>query len=766
MATLVSPGVAVSITDESFYGPAGPGTVPLLVIATGEDKAHVSGTGVATGTSKANAGEPQLTTSQFELSQNFGNPSFGDNGDELNEYGLLAAYSFLGAANQAYVVRADVDTSELASATAEPKGPPADGTYWLDTANTEWGIFESTAAGTTSWVKQDVTVFTGAPTGGSAGDYAVDVSAVPIQFHKNVATTWTAVTTAALAGTVHVSAHTSVPTAAAAEDVWFKTSTPNEGFNPVVKLYSASSNTFSSITVTTAPTAPTTSVIGFLWADTTAADAEFALQRWDGSAFAVLSYQALATAPTGPTVDGTLWYDGTSTCFSLYKNDGVGAWTPILTADITLASTQPAVGAANKVWIDTDDVDYPAIYESDGAVWVRRDNSDQTTNNGVEFADHTKATFTTGSCPTVGAVLSGGPDPLLYPGGMFLVNLAASTRVVRKFVAANAAGEQWVTESGNNADGSGTFGRFAQRKVIVQRMQAAAAGSALREETVAVSLLAAPGYPELADELSTLNTDRKETAFVVVDAPFRKSPTEIITWITNTTASENGEDGLNTKNSGSAIYYPNALSTNVDGTSVMVPASHVALRSIAYSDSVSYPWFAPAGLTRGRVDNATSVGYLNSEGDFTPVALTEGQRDSLYNNYMNPIANFPDSGLTLWGQKTLHGTATAMDRVNVSRLVAHLRERFDVIARPFIFEQNDKSTRDNVLRVFDGFLSDIMSKRGIFDYAVVCDTTNNTPARIDRNELYVDVAIEPTKVAEFIYIPIRIMATGAIATSP
>ena len=118
MATLVSPGVAVSITDESFYGPAGPGTVPLMVVATGEDKAHVSGTGVATGTSKANAGKPQLTTSQFELSQNFGNPSFGVNGDELNEYGLLAAYSFLGAANQAYIVRADVDTSELAPATS------------------------------------------------------------------------------------------------------------------------------------------------------------------------------------------------------------------------------------------------------------------------------------------------------------------------------------------------------------------------------------------------------------------------------------------------------------------------------------------------------------------------------------------------------------------------------------------------------------------------------------------------------------------------
>ena len=132
---------------------------------------------------------------------------------------------------------------------------------------------------------------------------------------------------------------------------------------------------------------------------------------------------------------------------------------------------------------------------------------------------------------------------------------------------------------------------------------------------------------------------------------------------------------------------------------------------------------------------------------------------------MNPIANFPDSGITLFGQKTLHGASSAMDRINVSRLVAYLRERFNVISRPFIFEPNDSTTRANVRHAYDGFMNDIMQKRGVYDYAVVCDTSNNTPARIDRNELYIDVAIEPTKVAEFIYIPIRIMATGAISTS-
>jgi phage tail sheath protein FI len=145
------------------------------------------------------------------------------------------------------------------------------------------------------------------------------------------------------------------------------------------------------------------------------------------------------------------------------------------------------------------------------------------------------------------------------------------------------------------------------------------------------------------------------------------------------------------------------------------------------------------------------------------VALNNGMRDALYEKNINPMVNFPGQGLYVWGQKTLHPFASALDRVNVARLLAYLRERFDVIARPFIFEPNDKRTRDRVLNVFNGFLADLLTKRALYDFLVVCDTTNNTPARIDRNELWIDVAIEPVKAAEFIYIPIRVVNTGAIA---
>ena len=137
----------------------------------------------------------------------------------------------------------------------------------------------------------------------------------------------------------------------------------------------------------------------------------------------------------------------------------------------------------------------------------------------------------------------------------------------------------------------------------------------------------------------------------------------------------------------------------------------------------------------------------------------------MYTDKLNPIATFPGQGTIVFGQKTLHATASSLDRVNVARLVAYLRERFDDIARPFLFEINDAQTRARAKIVFERFLSDILSRRGLNDFAVVCDETNNTPARIDRNEFYVDVAIEPSKAAEFIYVPIRLVNTGTLSTT-
>ena len=146
---LISPGVQVSVIDESFYTPAEPGTTPMIFVASKQDKTNAAGTGTARGTTKANAGVPFLITSQRDLSDTFGDPIFQTdvnnnpvNGGELNEYGLQAAYSYLGVSNRAFVARADIDLGEIEPSSSAPAAAPANGTYWFDTALTKFGIFE------------------------------------------------------------------------------------------------------------------------------------------------------------------------------------------------------------------------------------------------------------------------------------------------------------------------------------------------------------------------------------------------------------------------------------------------------------------------------------------------------------------------------------------------------------------------------------------------------------------------------------------------
>jgi phage tail sheath protein FI len=187
------------------------------------------------------------------------------------------------------------------------------------------------------------------------------------------------------------------------------------------------------------------------------------------------------------------------------------------------------------------------------------------------------------------------------------------------------------------------------------------------------------------------------------------------------------------------------------------------LRTIALSDQVAYPWFAPAGIRRGGITNASSTGYVDGEGEFVPVALNEGQRDTLYANKVNPVTFITGAGLVAYGQKTRSRGNSSLDRINVARLVIYLRSQLQALAKPYIFEPNDKITRDEIKQAAESLLLELVGQRALYDYLVVCDESNNTPSRIDRNELYLDIAIEPVKAVEFIYIPLRLKNTGEIA---
>jgi len=1134
---LTSPGVEVSVINESFYVPSDAGTTPLFIVASAQDKTNGAGDNTATGTTTANANTAYLISSQRELTETFGDPKFytdasGNslNGYELNEYGLQAAYSFLGVANRAFVLRANVDTSELIGSASAPSANPTDGTYWFDLASTSYGLFEWSQTNQTFTAITPILITlvadlvggasTGAPLTsiGQTGSYAINTTHVSNKiFKKTASNTWvqigstawstslpivtvasgttvtsghkmvmndveitvsgTSLTNVASAigsnvtnvtaavnattgnleifhngkalgdstggtGTIRFNegtgllaslgittgvfngpqllqaAHTSRPTWKTADEnrpngsVWFKTTNANSGANIVAKLYNSASfsavasplhdDHSTAIFKLDAANGGTALTVGTLYTQfniteqsITAADAldttpnvgDFQLFRYEGgqttvtslltspsftssetftiketrknqdgfstavtvtlggtgaddfvaavnakvnaSALATsttelinvrasklttgeivlthvlggdirlvdtsgtpladagfstttahdygtftatsttqlanlykvptgetidssannallisnwkrLSYTASLSAPTNEPADGTLWYS-TSLEADIMAHNGttfVGYATVYTTTDPNgpqFSATAPTLQSdgtalvSNDLWIDTSDLEnYPKLYKyntaatlsssntanqvavtTTGAAWVLVDKADQTTEDGVLFADarwHNstdKAAGTStaaGTASTIKSLLTNGfldpdaPDPAAFPQGIMLYNTRRSSYNVKEYKnsyitttaypGSGSAGlgnirfgnesvstyypDRWVTKSSNNADGSGSFGRKAQRKVIVEQLKSEIdTNQAIREDQRGYNVIAVPGYPELIQNMINLNTDRNNTAFIVGDTPLRLAGTStaIQNYANNTAAAlDNGEDGLVSASEYLAMFYPSGLTTDNTGKSIVVPASHMMLRTIANNDNIAFPWFAPSGTRRGVVDNATAVGFIDTaSGEFQTISVTESVRDSMHEVKINPITFFSGAGIVNFGNLTKTSASSALDRINVSRLAVYLRTQLDAIAKPFIFEPNDELTRNEIKGAIESFMLELVGQRALFDFLVVCDDTNNTPTRIDRNELYVDIAIEPIKSVEFIYIPLRIKNTGEIA---
>ena len=184
---------------------------------------------------------------------------------------------------------------------------------------------------------------------------------------------------------------------------------------------------------------------------------------------------------------------------------------------------------------------------------------------------------------------------------------------------------------------------------------------------------------------------------------------------------------------------------------VWVPASTMIPGVYAYNDRAGEPWFAPAGINRG------GLGAVNQ----AERKLTNTNRDSLYTGKVNPIATFPGQGIVVFGQKTLQTKASALDRVNVRRLLITLKNYISQIADTLVFEQNTAATRNTFLSQVNPYLESVQQRQGLYAFKVVMDNSNNTPDVIDRNELIGAVYLQPTKTAEFIYLDFNILPTGA-----
>ncbi len=1068
---LVSPGVEVSIIDESQYTSAATNTVPYILLATELNKLDSAGTAIAKGTLQSNSDNVFLVTSQRELVNTFGEPLFQKtnagnaiHAHELNEYGLMAAYSVLGVSNRAYIQRVDVDTAELKAALIRPKGEAANGTYWYDLAESTQGYFVWNSV-TNSFDVIDMLVINDldelvsglpAPSVGNIGSYAVITAnannpayfknknndwvllgsdewkaSLPIVIGTEASPALTAtdsididgttvvlsgttiaslvsdITTAAIAGVtaaevnnklelykeseavgvsadssvdvtltladnigapladlgliagsyagliVQQSSHITVPrwratdvTPRPAGSIWFKTTDVNEGAHIVIKRYDSTTGIFveqpvpiyktdeqanknldpgtggrsipvgdtyaqvdvndndtatlkifkrsagaTSITgsvqnpvLTPAQTftisvsainsgtltAPVTITMGDFSDGLTAADfvadllgagianieaavtangsvqithtaggvillddsgpiavvgisetlenvrlnnlGELILSNWN-----VLTYTADSVAPGQDPVTGTRWYYSEISDVDIMIHDG-SVWKGYRNVnndtrgfDLTLTDLAgPQVSATapdfqsdgtdlvkGDLWIDTSDLEnYPILYrwETENLIdqWVQVDNADQTTTNGILFADARWAGDgttdpITDDLPSTVDLLNNdevdpdAPDKDLYPDGMLLWNTRRSGFNVKEFrvnyfnasdfdltdfpllTEANA----WVTVSGHKDDGSANMGRHAQRALIVSAMKSAIDTNAdIREEQRTFDLLAAPGYPELIPNMIALNNERRNTAFVVGDSPLRlaNTGTDILEWATNNSGlGLSAGDGLVSNDEYMGAFYPSGQTTDLAGTSIVVPPSHMMLRTIIHSDEQAYPWIAPAGIRRGIIDNASAIGYVDAvTGEFKQMLTRQGIRDVLYSNNVNPITFVPGAGIINDGNKTT-SPGTALDRINVARLTSYIRVQLEDIGRQFVHEPNDKLTRDELKGQIERMLNDLVAKRGLFAYVVVCDESNNTPTRIDRNELYADIAIEPVKAAEFIFLPVRLKNTGEIS---
>lgn len=1001
MATLSSPGIQVQVIDESFYTPAAPGTVPLLVIASAQDKANASGTGTAKGTMQENAGKVYVITSQRDLTDTFGTPLFyTDNsgnplhGNELNEYGLQAAYSLLGVSSKAYVVRADLDLGMLAPSANEPVGDPVSGTYWLDTNNSLYGIFEWSAT-TLSFKNKNPIVIdnsnyqrvstSGVPNDslGQQGNYAVYVTSENnIQlWYKTSASSdaWVEVQQGFDGGKdLQTSPHYQYPDWDAnnlSGSVWVKTTTPGLGANYNIKYYNGATMTWNTVSApiyastvaanytldaagggagipvgslfidsnrdnlsgtsrladfavwrrnSTAPTTVTfaatnstqaaastftiretrantatwstnitvtvpgsgsTPVAELIPAALSASTVQHVTAAYDedagtltfthalGGDFQLLDgthspistsisqsdpvypglvaynpvtktgtpnlftaptgdsftwlvtnwrplvFEAQSDAPTTSPADGTLWYNSNVDDVDVLVNDGNGNWRgyrnvfpltdrngPIVSALAPTAQSGGGSLVTGDIWVSTADMERYGkdIYVYNAAItqWVKQDTTDQITPNGWLFADaRWSGAGQDVSADSVKKLLTYDyvdpdcPDAHLYPKGMRLWNTRRSGFNVKKYIknyininANNGANPQytidgadimngaspynadrWVSQHNLNEDGSGRFGRWAQRGFVVAALKATLdTNQAIRDtDTVVFNLIATPGYPEAIQNMIAFNVDRGQTAFIVGDTPFRLAPngTDLAAWGNNTNlALDNNDDGAVSHDSYMAMFYPSGFTTDNTGNNIVVPPSHMMLRTIVNSDNKSYPWFAPAGLRRGGVDNATSVGYIDAQsGEFRTVSLYQGLRDVLAGVKVNPIATLPGAGIVNFGQYTRQALSSALDRINVARLVAFLRYQLNVLAKPYLFEPNDSQTRREIKAAADSLMLELVGQRALYDFVVVCDTSNNTPARIDRSELWLDIAIEPVKAVEFIYIPLRIKKTGAIA---
>lgn len=702
MANLISPNVSVSIIDESFYVAGRQSTLPLIFIATEDEKVQIDGVTPALGTYES--GVLRVVTSIKQALELYGVPKYHysvdgtpHHGDVRNEYGLDALLKFLEVGNRAYVVRANVNLNDdYADIKAMWTAKVAEAAGLLNEMVEDYIVAYNEANGyipADSEYKETVTMtelkeLVDEAMADVYAKYSFSTDLFEIYFTQD--------------HTVDHPAH---------QDVLFETSggfiqlsdvtgyEEDTDYTAEVRIVDGTGTHIFDITVNGTDVVTFGDLIDAL-------NDEFGVS---GTAELISGRIRITSSLDGVTSDVEIVTDGISGSNPLFAS---------LNLYKSIAATVAGQGAT------------PLVVYND---------SYETIVGGYDGLD---------------AIIDA------WASGLVVIDEFTGDEAEALLIAAAADFDNTREFKDETALGANDSLR---RTEIAARLAAEinSATNGVRGENLEYNLLLAPGFPELADEMLRLSTDMLGEVFVIGETPFDKppaGPNGINNWAR--TPARATSDAI-------AYAYPHGISSNIDGQTILTTASATMLRTFAFNDAEAELWWAPAGTRRGRCEHLATIGYvsgaLGGPTTFVEDYIDLGTRDELYEfpKNINPISYIPGRGILVMGQKTAAATTSALDRINVSRMVKFIKRELRKAVFAFLFEPNDDITRAQAKFTVDNFLATLMDRRGLYDFATLCNKTNNTPDRIDRNELWIDVAIKPVKAVEYIYIPIRIVNTGA-----
>lgn len=695
---LISPGIEVSVSDESQYVPFAAATVPLIIFATEAERHTLTGSVITpmSGTYESNVLRSLTSFTQaFNL---YGTPRFlEDNagqqlhGDCRNEVGLLTAYKWLQSNGRCYGMRAEVDLNDdinrlllLWATKIESAAQLLEATVQqrINDYNTSNGYYVGHPNFKTTVTVNELLVDI---------DTVLDVALYPTFAFRNLAGTFQQAQTQHLP--VYANGYNQPPVA--------------PDYPGLVTLASQQVKQLTDVRVATTLPLNVVATISTL----TNAGVQQAIVV-DGISL-LAGDRVLVKDQADATQNGV--YEVTNV------GDDTSNWVLARAADFNENSE---VLRGSYALVSVGDINFNKLFALTTA--------DEPIIVGVTdliFEQTTGITYT--------------PDE----AAQLLIDAGADYQYTVEF--------RDLTSLGDTDD--------ERRQTIVESFQSMiATNQDIRAETLDYNLIVCPGFPELDDDLINFvsSQDIGEEVFIVSAPPYNVSPTDAAQWGTSPTSSRKFSKMI-------SYNYPHGITTNTDGVDVFVPATLGVVNVYGYNDVVSQLWYAPAGTQRGAVRDFNRIGYLTGTlgtvTEFVDAPLSRGDRDELYKfgTSINPITNLPGRGIHLMGQKTSAPDASALDRINVVRLVCYVRRQLRRNLVPFLFQPNDKITRDNVNSMVTGFLEGIKIRRGLYDFAV--DTESGaTPENIDNNIMEVRVALAPTKAIEFIYVKLQIVRTGAI----